>query len=122
MKIGIPVEEKSIDNQVCVSFGRTPMYLIYDTETKSEIFLDNEAAQSPGGAGIKAAQFLVDQKVEAVITPRCGQNAADVLVAAEIKIYKSNPISIKENIDQFMDGKLAILENAHPGFHGKGGN
>ena len=56
MKIAIPVDEKSLESNVCVSFGRAPYYLIYDTETKESVFLDNSAAASTGGAGIKAAQ------------------------------------------------------------------
>jgi predicted Fe-Mo cluster-binding NifX family protein len=52
MKIAIPVDEKSLESNVCVSFGRAPYFLIYDTETKESIFLDNGAAASTGGAGI----------------------------------------------------------------------
>jgi len=62
MKIAIPVDEKSLESNVCVSFGRAPYFLIYDTETKESIFLDNGAAASTGGAGIKAAQTIVDNK------------------------------------------------------------
>ena len=32
MRIAIPVDEKNIDSEVCISFGRTPYFLIYDTE------------------------------------------------------------------------------------------
>jgi len=39
MKIAIPVDEKSLESNVCVSFGRAPYFLIYDTETKESIFL-----------------------------------------------------------------------------------
>ena len=62
MKIAIPVDEKSLDSNVCVSFGRTPYFLIYDVDTKESVFLDNSAAASTGGAGIKAAQTIVDNK------------------------------------------------------------
>ena len=34
MKIAIPVDEKSLESNVCVSFGRAPYFLIYDTESK----------------------------------------------------------------------------------------
>jgi predicted Fe-Mo cluster-binding NifX family protein len=34
MKIAIPVDEKTLESNVCVSFGRTPYFLIYDVETK----------------------------------------------------------------------------------------
>lgn len=41
MKIAIPVDEKTLESNVCVSFGRTPYFLIYDVETKESIFIDN---------------------------------------------------------------------------------
>lgn len=122
MKIAMPVEGKSMEADVCISFGRTPYFLIYDIETKESLFLDNSAAASQGGAGIKAAQTIVDNKAAVLITPRCGENAAEVIKAAGIKIYKIINNSIKANIDAFNDGKLSLLEEIHPGFHGHGGN
>lgn len=121
MKIAIPVDDKSLESKVCISFGRTPYFLIHDTDTKENTFLDNGAAASQGGAGIKASQAVVDEKVSALITPRCGQNAADVLNAANVKIYKTINDSIKENIEAFEKGKLSLLEEIHPGFHNHGG-
>jgi predicted Fe-Mo cluster-binding NifX family protein len=121
MKIAIPVDEKSLSSNVCISFGRTPYFLIYDTETKESVFLDNSAAASTGGAGIKAAQIIVDNKVEALLTPQCGENAANVLKSAEIEIYKTTTASAIENIDTFVAGKLPLLDEIHAGFHGHGG-
>ena len=72
MNIAIPVDEKTLESNVCVSFGRTPYFLIYDVETKESIFIDNSAAASTGGAGIKAAQIIVDNKASALLTPRLG--------------------------------------------------
>ena len=122
MKIAIPVDEKTLGSNVCVSFGRTPYFLIYDTETKESVFIDNSAATSTGGAGIKAAQMIVDNKATVLLTPRCGENAADVIKAAEIKLFKTTSASVKDNIDDFINGKLSPLDEIHPGFHGHGGN
>ena len=122
MKIAVPADEKNMDSNVCVSFGRTPYFLIYDTDTKEGNFLENAAAESAGGAGIKAAQAVADNKADVLLTPRCGENAADVLKSADIRIYKTISASIKENIDAFLDGKLALLDDIHAGFHGHGGN
>jgi len=121
MKIAIPVDEKSLETSVGQSFGRTPYYLIYDTVSKESVFLDNSAVASQGGAGIKAAQTIVDNNVNALLTPRCGENAAEVLKAAHIKLYKTIKASIKDNIDALNEGKLSLLEDIHPGFHGHGG-
>ena len=121
MKIAIPVDEKSLDSNVCVSFGRTPYFLIYDVDTKESVFLDNSAAASTGGAGIKAAQTIVDNKANVLLTPRCGENAAEVLKSADIEIFKTTSASVKDNIDAFIDGKLSLLDEIHAGFHGHGG-
>ncbi len=121
MKLAIPVDEKKLETNVCISFGRTPYFLIYDTETKESLFLDNTAADSPGGAGIKAAQLLVDRKVDALLTPRCGENAAEVFKAAQIRMYKTAGSSIAENIRAFLSGNLPVLQEIHAGFHGHGG-
>lgn len=120
MKIAMPVDDKFMETSVCISFGRTPYFLIFDTETKESVFLDNTAVASQGGAGIKAAQTIVDNKVVALLTPRCGENAADVLKAADIKIYKTTGTSAIDNINAFVDGKLSLLEEIHAGFHKHG--
>ena len=122
MKIAIPVDEKSLDSNVCISFGRTPYFLIYDVDTKESVFLDNSAAASTGGAGIKAAQTIVDNKANVLLTPRCGENAAEVLKSADIEIFKTTSASVKDNIDAFIDGELSLLDEIHAGFHGHGGN
>ncbi|NLZ93008.1 MAG: dinitrogenase iron-molybdenum cofactor biosynthesis protein [Firmicutes bacterium] len=122
MKIAIPVDEKSLQSNVSVSFGRTPYFLIYDPKTKKSVFLDNSAASSTGGAGVKAAQKVVDSKANILLTPRLGENAADVLKAAEFKIYKTTTASAKDNIDAFIAGKLPLLDEIHAGFHGHRGN
>lgn len=121
MKIAIPADHRSMDTVVCPSFGRSPYYLIYDREDNEATFIENNAAGSQGGAGIQAAQILVDQKVKAVLTPRCGKNAADVLKAAGIQLYKSRNVSLKENIEAYTTGQLEVLEDIHPGYHKHGG-
>lgn len=120
MKIAIPVEDDEME--VCPSFGRASMFCMYDTETKEKTFVDNSAAASQGGAGIKAAQVIVDEKAAALLTPRCGENAAKVLQAANITLYKTEDLSVDETIKAFLDGRLEKLTEVHPGFHGHGGN
>ena len=121
MIIAIPTDEESMKSNVCISFGRTPYFLIYDTDTRDYVFIDNKASSSQGGAGIKAAQLLVDNKIDALITPRCGENAADVIKVANIQMYKTINNSIYDNIEAFSYGKLLMLEETHAGFHHHGG-
>jgi predicted Fe-Mo cluster-binding NifX family protein len=121
MKIALPVEEKILNTPVCVSFGRTPLFVIFDTENGEFEFIDNSAAASQGGAGIKAAQLLADKGAKAVVTFRCGENAAEVLNPAEIKLYKAISGTASENIEKFKAGELSLLNDIHPGFHNHGG-
>ena len=121
MKIAIPVEDNKIESGVGISFGRTPYFMFYDVDTKESSFVYNSAADSQGGAGIKAAQLIVDSKAEVLLTPRCGQNAAEVLQAGNVKMFKTVGTSIMGNIQDFIAGKLAVLGEIHEGFHNHGG-
>ena len=121
MKVVAPVESKFLEAPVCPSFGRTPLFVLFDIDSGTHEFLDNGAAASQGGAGIKAAQTLVDSGAAALITYRCGENAAQVLNAAGIKMYKAQDGSVADNIAKFKDGKLSLLTEIHPGFHRHGG-
>jgi len=121
MKIAIPMEEKSINSSICVTFGRAPYFLIFDTDTGEETYMENPAAAAQGGAGIKAAQAVIDAGMEAVILPRLGQNAAEVFEAGQIALYKAEFDSVKHNIELLKNRKLARLTEFHSGFHGHGG-
>ncbi|HHX38311.1 MAG TPA: dinitrogenase iron-molybdenum cofactor biosynthesis protein [Clostridiaceae bacterium] len=122
MKIAIPVESNQLNADVHNSFGRAPYFLIYDSETHDGTFVNNSAAASSGGAGIKAAQIIVDSGASVLLTPRCGEKAADVLQLAEIELYKTKAISAQENIAAFEAGQLKTLDEIHAGFHGHGDN
>lgn len=121
MKVIIPVESKCLNAPICPSFGRTPLFVLFNTENDEHEFIDNTAAASQGGAGIKAAQILVDKGAEALITYRCGENAAEVLNPAGIKMYKAQDGTVEENIAKLKEGKLSLLTEIHAGFHNHGG-
>lgn len=118
MRIAIPMDEKTLESNVCPSFGRSPYFLIYNTETDESNFIENSAAASQGGAGIKAAQLLVDNAVDTVLTARCGENAAEVLIRSEIHMFKATSGSAKQNIEAHKAEQLPPLNEFHAGFHG----
>ena len=76
-----------IRDSVCIVLARAPYF--WFREDGTDTIVENPAAKANSGAGIQAAQFLVDNHVNVLITVRCGQNAADVFKAADMKIYKS---------------------------------
>lgn len=106
MKIAIPMEESNTDTGLSPSFGRAPVFLLYDTKTGRTQFYTNPAVSAPDGAGVKAAQFIVARKADALICCRCGENTAQVFRAAGITVYKAADGSAKENLSAFAKGKL----------------
>ncbi|MCR3954804.1 MAG: hypothetical protein NUK57_00815 [Gudongella sp.] len=117
MIIGIPADIEDMNGPVGGSFGRTPYYFIYDDQKEAGYFVENTAATAQGGAGVKAAQILVDQKSEVVISPQLGENAAMVLRDANIELFQSQDGSLMDHVLLFRDGKLEKLNNIHEGFH-----
>ncbi len=120
MKIAVPVDHANDQTSVCVSFGRAPYFMIFDSHSRVAKYIDNSAVASQGGAGIKAAQTIVDQKADVLLTPRCGENAAEVLKGANILIYKAGASLALGEVRAYLDGKLTPLSEIHAGFHHHG--
>nr|WP_320017551.1 NifB/NifX family molybdenum-iron cluster-binding protein [uncultured Desulfobacter sp.] len=80
--------------------------MVIDPETQAFEVLESEAATLGSGAGIQAAQMVVNAGAEAVITGSLGPNATDVLSAAGLKIYLGAAGTIKEVLQQYKDGQL----------------
>jgi len=116
MKIALPLDEDRLS--VCPAFGRAPFFMVFDNEGKTTEIIDNPGAQAEGGAGLKAAQAVVDSGAEVLITPRCGENAAEVFKAAGIAIYKTRGSSAADNFAGYEAGELELLTHFHAGYHG----
>lgn len=116
MKLIIPLDEDQ--QSVCPAFGRTPWFLLWDTEQDAGEILPNPAAQAEGGAGLKAAQTVVDSGASVLLTPRCGENAAEVFRTAGIQIYKTGGPVAADNIAAYQAGELEKLTHFHAGYHG----
>lgn len=114
MRIAIPLDENKKD--VCIVLARAPYFLFH--EDGKDTVIENPAAAAQGGAGIQVAQFLVDNRIDALITVRCGQNAAEVFHAAEMKIYKSVNKVAADDLNAWKEGKLEELTEFHSGYHG----
>lgn len=114
MKIAVPLDENQQD--VCIVLARAPYFLFREEGTDTVV--ENPAAAAQGGAGIQAAQFLVDSDVDVLITVRCGQNAAEVFQAAGIQIRKSANKAAADDLAALEAGQLEELTRFHGGYHG----
>ena len=87
MNIAVTSEGKDISARVDPRFGRAKWFVIYDTNTDGFEAINNEQVLNlPQGAGIQAAQKVVDRSVEVVLTGHCGPNAFRTLSAAGVKV------------------------------------
>ncbi|MHB1454616.1 MAG: NifB/NifX family molybdenum-iron cluster-binding protein [Saccharofermentanales bacterium] len=118
MRIAIPTDEKHLDSAICQSFGRAPYILLHNTVTKESEFLDNSAVASQGGAGIRVAQVIADHGVQALLTPRCGENVEKLLRRAEVLVYQAIPGTARQNIEALVTEQLSLLGTFHSAFHG----
>ncbi len=113
MKIAITSSGENLDNEIDLRFGRTKGFIIYETNDASFEFIDNvqnlEAAQ---GAGIQAAQNVVNKNIEAVITGHCGPKAFKVLSTSGVKVYTVETGKISEIIEKFKNGELQEAASA----------
>ncbi len=119
MKIIVPVNEDK--TSVCPSFGRAPYFSMTDMESGKSEIVENAAAAGEGGAGIRAAQTVLDLGADALIAQRLGENAANVLKAAGVRLYGPKFGSAEANVGALMAGSLKPLTAIHAGFH-HGGN
>lgn len=113
MKIAITSSGENLDNNIDLRFGRAKGFIIYETNDDTFEFIDNlqniEAAQ---GAGIQAAQNVVNKNVYAVITGHCGPKAFRVLSTSDVKIYTVGEGKVNEVIEKFKNGELQEASSA----------
>ena len=113
MKIGIPSNGNDLFQAFASVFGRCSYFVIVNSSNQKVIATyPNKAQNAAGGAGIQAAQSLVNQQVEVVIAPRMGPNAWNVLQAAGVKIYTGFNGTLQQNIEAFLAGKLIEMTMA----------
>lgn len=96
--------ESSIDNR----FGRCPWLIKIDTDTNQWEAFPNPGVNYSNGAGVAAAQFVIDQKAEAVISGDFGPHAAKTFQAAkiEMRLFTEATATVQEAIDLFKKNEL----------------
>lgn len=106
MKIVVTAEGNAVESGVDPRFGRCQYFYVYDTESKEGSFVVNEAARSNQGAGVSAAQAVIDMKAEKVVTGNAGMNAVTVLKAAGVDMYQAGTMSVSEAVASLEKGDL----------------
>lgn len=114
VKVLVTADGENLDANVDTKFARAPYFLVVDTENLSFEAIKNESANEFGGAGVKAAQSVIDKEVEAIITGNIGPNAYQVLRRAGIKMFRAGGKKVREVIEDFKNNKLEEIVSPGP--------
>jgi len=118
VKIAITSKGDNLESELDLRFGRCQYFIIVDdNDLQSFKAVANDAMSSGGGAGIKAAQTVINEGVEAVISGNYGPNAFDALSSGGVKLYTADVPTVKDAVEAIGSGKARLLESASAAAH-----
>ena len=123
MRVAIAATGDSLDSQTSPVFGRCSHLIvadIVDGDFKDVKAIPNPSTNEGGGAGIKTARIVGDEKAQALISGSVGPNAFEVLKQLEIKTYRMIPGTVKDNLNLLAKGELEELNPSAPRGRGLG--
>ena len=123
MKIAASTAKGGLDDVVIEIFGRAPCFTIVEVdggEIKNVEVVKNENAMASGGAGIAAAQLMIDKGVSSVLTGNLGPNAYNVLSSAGINVYRAAGMTVREAVEKLLSGGLETVTPSGGGGRGRG--
>lgn len=112
MILTISAQQPHLDSPIDARFGRSSWLIKFDTETDHWEALPNPGTTQSGGAGVAAAQAVIDQGSNVVISGAFGPNASDAFKAAQIEMRLFNPeiSTVQQTVDYFKQGKLQVFK------------
>jgi len=124
MRICVTSSGPSLDSFVDPRFGRC-LYFIFVDEEDDERKIDivqNDGVNAIQGAGIMAAQIVINQKAEVVITGNIGPNPFEILKSSGVRIFQAPPgIKVRDALVEFKENKLIEITSLFRRGFGPGG-
>jgi predicted Fe-Mo cluster-binding NifX family protein len=123
MKIVVLANGADLDAPASPVFGRCPTYIFVEAEMTDKNSppqleaVENPAINAAGGAGIQAAQFVVERGAQAVVTANVGPNAFNVFQSAGVPIYLFGGGTVREAVAAFRSGRLQSTADANVQAH-----
>ena len=123
MKIAITSSGDNLDSQMDPRFGRCQYFVIVDPDTMDFEAMQNESAMASGGAGIQAAQTIINAGINTLITGNVGPNAFEVLSTAGIETMTGASGTVRQALELYKSSSLQSAASAtvssHAGMSGK---
>ena len=118
MIVAITSTGSTLKSDLDKRFGRAQGFVLVDTETDEIKFIDNKQnLNAPQGAGIQAAQTVIDANASVVITGNCGPKAFRALSAADVTVYTADTPTVADALESFKQGKLTASDSANVDGH-----
>ncbi|MCP4219134.1 MAG: hypothetical protein GY765_31150 [bacterium] len=103
MKLMLAVENNTgLNSKMDNRFGRAAYFLVYDTEEKKIISLEeNKYKDQAQGVGIKTANYVVENGCRVAIGAKMGPKSETILQEAGVSIITFTGGTAKEAIDTY---------------------
>lgn len=123
MKICVSSTGAEPQAQVDGRFGRAAFFLVYDKPSQAWTSIDNSTSQAAAqGAGVGAAQRVIDAGVQVVLTGNVGPKAYRALEAAGVAVVTGAEGTVAEAVEAYEAGRLQPQQgpstSAHAGQRG----
>jgi predicted Fe-Mo cluster-binding NifX family protein len=112
MIVVVTANGADLDAPASPVFGRCPMYVFVDTDTMELEAVENPAVAAAGGAGIQAAQFVVEHGARAVVTGNVGPNAFNIFQPANVPVYLFSGGTVRQAVEAYKAGQLPAAGGA----------
>lgn len=123
MKVCVATNQGGLKDQLSQFFGRCQTFTFVEVEgedIKDTNVIQNQFASARGGAGIQAAQLVVNEGAEVVIAGNFGPNAFSILNQGGVKTIATQG-GVRDAVMRFAKGQLKpTIQSTTPRFKGKG--
>lgn len=117
--IAITSSGQNLKSNVSARFGRAQHFLVVDKDGNLDEVISNPGIGAQRGAGVQAAQAIVDKGVEVLITGNIGPNAFSALQTAGVKIFLASGIKAEDAFKKWNSNELSKA-NTSTGAAGRG--
>jgi len=108
MKIAITSYGEALKSKMDKSFGRAKWFVLVDSDTETfEAHSNKQNVHAAQGAGIQAAQNVVNLGAKALLSGNVGPNAFRVLSAAGVRMFiVTGDRTVGEALNEWREGNL----------------
>lgn len=113
MKVAFSVSGNDLSALLDMRFGRCAGFLVLDTETNAfEVVPNQQNAQAAQGAGIQAAECVLNTGADVLVSGHCGPKAFKVLQAGGVRIFNAESRPVADLVEAWKRGELVEAKAA----------